>query len=424
MPVISRWWVLGIALAISGMCGGRAVAEHVGRCSNVCETSAVKREPFAIAVDDAELDDLRRRLRDTRFPVAAPGPAWSQGTERDYLRWFVSYWVDEFDWRRNERELNRFDHYLADVGEYRIHYVHHRARHGRGLPLILIHGWPSCFMEYLPAIPLLTDPAGHGIDGPAFDVVVPSLPGYGFSPRPSRVGVNYREVAVALLELMAGLGYERFGAGGGDFGSGVAAHMAMHSPERLFGLHLTNVDVEPADVPPGELSEAEMAFIQERDRWDARERGYSSIQSTRPQTLGYGLTDSPAGLAAWLLEKWRSWTDSGGDPIARLTPDFLAALATIFWATRSITPSMRDYYDNRWYPAPSSKVEVPTAVAVFANQFVKEAVPPRSWIERLYNVQYWAQHAAGGHFAPVEEPVLFAQDIASAFGQFTATPAS
>jgi pimeloyl-ACP methyl ester carboxylesterase len=380
----------------------------------------VRREPFAIAVDEAELDDLRRRLRYARFPSGAPGPTWSQGTDLDYLRWFVSYWADEFDWRSTECELNRFDHYLADVGEYRIHYVHQEARHGDGLPLILIHGWPSSFMEYLAAIPLLTDPAGHGIDGPAFDVVVPSLPGYGFSTRPRRGGVNYGEVAGALLELMAGLGYQRLGAGGGDFGSGVAAHMAMQAPERLFGLHLTNVEIVPEGVSPADLSEAEMAFTKEQDHWDAREGGYSSIQSTKPQTLGYALTDSLAGLAAWLLEKWRSWTDSGGDPVARLSPGFLAALATVYWVTSSITTSMRDYYDNRWHPAQPSKVEVPTAIAVFGNQFVREPQPPRSWVERLYNVQHWTEHAAGGHFAPAEEPVLFATDITSAFGQFAA----
>ncbi|HEX6300268.1 MAG TPA: epoxide hydrolase [Acidimicrobiia bacterium] len=379
-------------------------------------------EPFAVAVDEAELDDLRRRLRDTRFPSEAPGPAWSQGTDLDYLRWFVSYWADEFDWRSTERELNQFDHYLAEVGEYRIHYVHQQARHGDGLPLILIHGWPSSFMEYLAAIPMLTNPAGHGIDGPAFDVVVPSLPGYGFSTRPSRVGVNYADVAGVFLELMADLGYQRLGAGGGDFGSGVAAHMAMQAPERLLGLHLTNIEIGFEGSPIGELNDAEAAFIQERDQWDARERGYSSIQSTKPQTLAYALTDSPAGLAAWLLEKWRSWTDSGGDPAARLSLDFLAALATIYWVTSSISTSTRDYYDNRWHPAPLSRVEVPTAVAVFANQFVKEAEPPRSWIERLYNVQHWTEHAAGGHFAPAEEPALFARDIAAAFGQFTTTP--
>lgn len=313
--------------------------------------------------------------------------------------------------------------FLAEVGEYRIHYVHQWAGHGGGLPLILIHGWPSSFMEYLAAIPLLTDPAGHGIDGPSFDVVVPSLPGYGFSPRPDRVGVNYGEVADVLLELMAGLGYQSLGAGGGDFGSGIAAHMAMRSPERLFGLHLTNVEIEPTNVSPAELDEDEKAFLEDRDRWDARERGYSSIQSTKPQTLGYALTDSPAGLAAWLLEKWRSWTDSDGDPTARLSPSFLAALATVFWVTGSITTSMRDYYDNRWHPSPPPlRVDVPTAVAVFGNQFVKEAEPPRSWVERLYNVQRWTHHAAGGHFAPVEEPTLFDRDITSAFGQFKATP--
>jgi pimeloyl-ACP methyl ester carboxylesterase len=285
--------------------------------------------------------------------------------------------------------------------------------------MLLLHGWPSCFLEYVAAIPLLTAPASHGMDGPSFDVVVPSLPGYGFSQRPTSVGVNYAAVAGLFLQLMERLGYERFGAGGGDFGSGVAAHMGLQAPDRLLGLHLTNVEIGPEHEGNLPWTDEESAFFQQRDQWAARQRGYAWIQSTKPQTIGYGLTDSPAGLAGWLIEKWRSWTDSQGDPAVRLSRDFLATLLTIYWATRSITSSMLDYYDNRWRGAelaPDAYVEVPTAIALFGHQYVKEAEPPRSWVERLYNVHRWTVMPAGGHFAPAEEPDLFAQDLAAAFG--------
>ena len=374
---------------------------------------------FEIDVDEGVILDLQRRIAATRWPGRAPGVAWSQGTDLDYLRDFLRFWGQEFDWVAQQRSLNRWHHFDVVLDGARVHYVHERARDGAGIPLILTHGWPSCFTEYLALVPLLTDPGSHGIDGPAFDVVIPSLPGYGFSERPDIVGVNYAYVARVCHRLMAGLGYRRFGAHGGDFGSGVSALMALQEPDRVWGLHLTNLDVGPVDPGDRPWTPDEQAFLAERERWDRTERGYSSIQSTKPQSLGYGLSDSPAGLAAWLVEKWRSWTDSHGDPGDRLSREFLATLLTIFWVTNSITTSMRDYYDNRWHGVEmgaDSYVRVPTAVAIFNHQFVHEAEPPREWVERLYNLQRWTEMPAGGHFAPVEEPRLVAEDLAAFFG--------
>jgi pimeloyl-ACP methyl ester carboxylesterase len=375
--------------------------------------------PFSIRLDDAVLLDLRSRIRATRWPEAAPGDAWSQGTDLAYLRELLGYWAERFDWREQERRLNAFRHFRADVDRVRIHFVHERARRAQGIPLILTHGWPSTFAEYLPLVPLLTDPQEHGIDGPAFDVVIASLPGYGFSERPVRIGVTSRYTARLWHALMRGLGYESYGAHGGDFGAGVATYMALDDPGTMLGIHLSTAEIPPYTGPGSRpLSADESRYVEQNDRWVAAERGYSAIQSTKPQTLGYGLNDSPAGLAAWILEKWRSWTDSHGDPATHLSRDFLLTTITLYWATRTITSSVRDYYDNRWFGVPigpDDHIEVPTAVAVFANHFVDEGDPPREWFERLYNVRQWTPMPSGGHFAAVEEPELLARDISTFF---------
>jgi pimeloyl-ACP methyl ester carboxylesterase len=369
----------------------------------------VRVEPFVIEVSDGVLDDLRERIDRTRWPDAAPGAAWAQGTDVGYLRDLLAYWADGFDWRAQERWLGQFQHRMADVDGVRIHFVHRRGRDG-AMPLVLTHGWPSTFVEQLP----LVDRLGDG-----FDLVVPSLPGYAFSPRPPRVGVDRAFVAQVWHQLMQGLGYERYGAHGGDFGAGVATYMALSQPERMIGIHLSTAEMWPYTGPGSPpLTSAEQAYVDHVARWDEVERGYSAVQSTRPQTLGYGLNDSPAGLAAWVLDKWRSWSDSNGDLDARFGRDSLLTMLTVWWVTESITPSMRDYYDNRWYGrplGPADLVGVPTAMAVFANEFVPEGEPPRSWYERLYNIRRWTVHPRGGHFAAVEEPDLLAHDIAEFF---------
>ena len=368
-------------------------------------------EPFAIDIHDDVLSDLRARIRATRWPDQVSGLSWEQGTELGYLRDMLSYWADGFDWAAAQRRLNAFEHVRVDLGDATVHCVRARAASGDGVPLILTHGWPSSFVEYLELVPLLTDPA----DGPAFDLVIPSLPGYGFSPRPDHTGINYRWVAGVWHRLMRELGYRRFGVGRGDFGAGVSVLMALDDPDPVLGVHLTNMDIDPY-LGPGSapLSPAEEAYVAQQRAWDAVERGYSSIQSSKPQTVGYGLTDSPAGLAAWILEKWRSWT---GSPLSR---DFLLTMLTIYWATGSITPSMRDYYDNRWTGVsigPDDYVGVPTGLAVFSHERVPEGEPPREWAQRLHNVRRWTPMPRGGHFAPAEEPELVARDIAAFFGE-------
>jgi pimeloyl-ACP methyl ester carboxylesterase len=364
-------------------------------------------EPYEIRVADSVLDDLRRRLRATRWPEPAPGPPWSQGTDLDYLRDLTSYWADEFDWREQELRLNSYEHFIADLDGARVHFVHRRS--GKP-PLVLTHGWPSTFTEMLPLVDRLED---------AFDLVVPSLPGYVFSPRPARVGVDRRYVARLWHELMQGLGYQQYGACGGDFGAGVATYMALTDPARMVGIHLSTPEVTPY-LGPGSapLSPLERAYLAHVDRWDQTERGYSAIQSTRPQTVGYGLSDSPAGLAAWLAEKWRAWSDSQGDLDTHIGRDALLTTITLYWVTNSITSSMRDYFDNRWHGnliGPDDRVLTPTAMAVFANEFVREGQPPRELFERLYDIRRWTVFPRGGHFAAAEEPDLLASDIRAHF---------
>lgn len=380
---------------------------------------AMRIEPFSIQVPAAALRDLQERLRNTRWPPPAPGPAWAQGTDQAWLRGLVEYWADGFDWPRQERELNAFPHYLAHIDGLRIHFVHHRAVGGRGIPLILTHGWPSAFIEYLGLVPLLTDPGAHGLPGPGFDLVIPSLPGYGFSDRPAVA--PYRAVARLWHQLMRGLGYPRYGAGGGDFGAGVATFMALEDPAAVIGLYLTTPELTPQiqETAAG-LTGAEAGYLADVGRWAVTERGYSAIQSTRPQTLGCALNDSPAGLAAWILEKWRAWSDCGGDLAGRFGRDFLLTLLTLYWVTETITPSMRDYFDNRWHGTgleSGARVRVPTAFANFHRLFVPEGNPPREWFERLYDLRRWTVMARGGHFAAAEEPGLLASDLAAFFAE-------
>jgi pimeloyl-ACP methyl ester carboxylesterase len=355
-------------------------------------------ETFQIHVSDEVLDDLRARLRQTRWPNQIPGIDWEQGTELEWLRHLVTYWADEFDWRAWERWLNALDHFTWRG----IHFVHQRAASGRGVPLLLTHGWPSSFLDYVKMLPMLEQ----------FDVVVPSLPGYGFSPRPQQVGINYRDVSERLHGLMTELGYSRYGASGYDFGAGVTTILALDHPESVMGIHLSTLESDLAPVvEDAELSDVERAYLAVNRRWDVTERGYSAIQSTKPQTVGYGLNDSPAGLAAYVGEKWRSWSDvTPGD-------DFLCATLTLYWVAQTITSSMRDYWDNRWHPVKADYVRTPTAFGVFAHQTVPEGEVPREYLERLYNIQRWTVFPRGGHFAPAEEPAAVAGDLKAFFGE-------
>jgi len=301
-----------------------------------------------------------------------------------------------------------------------IHFLHERGRGPAPLPLVLTHGWPSSFLELLKVIPLLTDPAGHGGDeADAFDVVVPSLPGYGFSDLPTTAGTNTARTASLWLTLMTEvLGYRRFGAHGGDIGAGVTTRLARLAPERLVGIHLTAIADPTLGADSMPLSAAERAYLDGLAAWEEAEGAYSSVQRTKPQTLAYGLTDSPVGLAAWIVEKFRSWSDCGGDLERRFTRDELLTTISLYWFTGTINSSIRMYYEGRRDPAPlalGERIDVPTGVSLFPNEFVPESHAPRSWGERTYDIRHWARLDRGGHFPALEEPELLVEEIRGFF---------
>ena len=376
-------------------------------------------QAFKVQVPDATLEDLQARLGRTRWPGELPGSGWDYGSNLAYTQELVEYWRTRFDWRAQEEAINAFAHFRARVDGLGIHFIHERGKGPNPLPLIITHGWPSSFVEMLKLIPLLTDPASHGGDpADSFDVVVPSMPGYGFSDRTTERGFNLVRVSELLARLMTdGLGYRRFGAQGGDWGAGVTTHLGFAYREQLMGIHVTSVLSLRPHLGPGapELSDEEREFTQRLERWQQDEGGYGDIQSTKPQTLSYGLNDSPAGLAAWIVEKFRTWSDCDGDVEQRFTKDELLTNITVYWVTQTINSSTRIYYENRREPlslGQEERVRVPCAVAVFP----KEICPaPRSWAERCYNVQRWTEMPRGGHFAAQEEPELLAQDLRAFF---------
>ncbi len=377
-----------------------------------------KAEPFKIAVPDDVLADLRERLARTRWPDEIPGSGWEYGTNLAYLRELIEYWRTRYDWRVHERELNRFAHFRADVGGLKIHFIHEPGRGPNPTPLLLVHGWPGSIYEFDRIIPMLTDPAAHGGDAAdSFTVVAPSLPGYGFSDHPVARAMNGAAIAEIFFKLMTEvLGYSRFAAQGGDWGAAIVSRIGEAYEKSVYGIHLNMIAVAPArGREAGELSAAEKAFLAEADKWRREETGYQAIQGTRPQTLAYGLNDSPAGLCAWIIEKFRSWSDCGGDLERRFTKDQLLTNVTIYWVTQTINSSVRLYYEARHHPGrlkEGTRIEAPTAVAVFPGEMVR---PPREWAERAYNIQRWTVMPSGGHFAAMEEPAALAADVRAFF---------
>jgi len=373
--------------------------------------------PFRIQVPEEVLADLRERIARTRWPDEIEGSGWDYGTNLDYLKELLAYWRDEFDWRAQERHLNTFRHFRAPVDGLRLHFLHERGKGPDPMPLLVVHGWPSSFFEMTKFVPLLADPAAHGGDPrDSFDVVVPSLPGFGFSDLPRERGMTKTRMARLLADLMTQvLGYRRYGARGGDIGSGVVAFLAMDYPERVTGIHVSDV-VRPYLGPGARtFTDAERRFFEEERLWMEKEGAYDHIQATKPQTLSYGLTDSPAGLAAWIVEKFRSWSDCGGDVERRFTKDELLTNLTIYWATRTINSANRRYFERDAEPrslGPDDRVRVPCAVTIFPADIDR---PPREWGERVYDVHRWTVMPRGGHFAALEEPELLAQDIREFF---------
>ena len=376
-------------------------------------------EPFKIAISDEVLDDLRRRLERTRWPDEIPGSGWDYGSNLDYIKELVEYWRTGFDWRAQEKLLNNFSHFKTKVDGLNIHFVHERGKGPNPMPLIITHGWPSTFFEMSKIVPILADPASHGGDpADAFDVVAPSLPGFGFSDRPTERGMQVIQVADMWAKLMTeNLGYPRFAAQGGDIGAGVTSRLGFSHPDKLHGIHLTSITRPTPYLGAGtpEITPAEQAHIDQRAKWQQDEGGYNHIQGTKPQTLSYGLNDSPAGVAAWIVEKYRTWSDCGGDVESSYTKDELLTIVTIYWVTQTIGSSVRMYYENQkytWYMQPEERVEAPSGMALFPQEIAK---PPREWADRSYDVRRWTEMPRGGHFAALEEPQLLAEEVRAFF---------
>ncbi|MGE5335218.1 MAG: epoxide hydrolase family protein [Nitrososphaerota archaeon] len=370
--------------------------------------------PYAVSVPDAALADLQHRLEWTRFPDEAQDAGWDYGTNLGYLRDLVTYWRHTFDWRAQERCINTFAHFRAELDGLGIHFVHARGHGPRPLPLLLVHGWPSSFYEMLDLIPYLTDPERFGGDpADAFDVVAVSLPSYGFSDRLTGSGMTSRAIGSLLVRLMDGLGYQRFGVHTYDIGASIMTQACLHHPEHVIGYHTTEPGIpgpQASSLEARPLTPEERAYIEYRPQWRQEEGGYMAILSTRPQTLGYGLNDSPAGLAAWILEKWRAWTIQPGGTIEQhFTKDQLLTTVMIYWVTQTINAANRYYYRDK-KPAPpqpqASTIDVPVGVALTTQQIERA---PRAYAERVFtDIRQWVDLGRGGHFLPLEEPRLLA----------------
>ena len=374
--------------------------------------------PFEIQVADDVLADLRERLGRRRLPDQIPGTSWGYGTDRDYVEELLAYWEHEFDWRARERQLNELDQFKTSIEGLDIHFVHQRSDHPDAVPLLITHGWPGSFIEFQKIIGPLVDPVAHGGEASdAFHLVIPSLPGFGFSDRPRERGFNPERMAEILAALMERLGYERYGVQGGDWGAINNRSRAATHPDRLVGMHMNFVigaTPPDADDPEAGVPVAELQRMRERQSFMADERGYQGIQGTKPQTLGYGLNDSPAGLVAWIVEKFHGWSDIDGDIESKFTKDELLTNITLYWLTQTITSSTRIYFESRNVPAsgPVGFIEVPTAGAIFPAEIV---IPPRRWAEARYNIVRWTEMPRGGHFAALEEPELLIEDVRAFF---------
>jgi pimeloyl-ACP methyl ester carboxylesterase len=376
-------------------------------------------KPFSIAVPEEVLVDLRHRLRDTRWTDEPDAEPWRYGPPLAYMQRIVRYWLDEYDWRRQEAVLNRLPQYTTEIDGLSIHFVHQQGVGPDPMPLVLTHGWPGSFVEMLRLLPMLTNPAAHGgRREDAFTVVIPSIPGYGFSSRPTKAGMNYAVVADMWARLMARLGHQHFGAQGGDWGSWISAALALQHPSRIIGLHLNYLStrfrpgVSPSDPP---INAAEQDYLERVARWAEAEGAYIAIQATKPQTLGYGLSDSPIGLAAWLLEKFKAWSDCETVPEDAIPLDDLITDIMIYWITNTAHSAARFYSGSRERPfhlAPGQKISPPCGVVTLPREL---PMPPRSWAERAFNIVHWTQLPVGGHFAALEQPALLADDIRAFF---------
>lgn len=373
-------------------------------------------QEFTIRVEDSALEDLKSRLERTRLPGQIPGSGWDYGSDTAYMAELLKYWRTEYDWREHEKLLNGLPHFKTAIDGIDMHFVHVRSSASNAMPLVITHGWPGSFYEFMEVIGPLTDPVAHGGNAEdAFHLVLPSMPGYGFSGPSLERGMSVDQVAAVVAKLMARLGYERYAAQGGDWGSGVASWLARDQPNRLVGIHLNMVGGGPPrgmENPEEGVPEWELQRYKERAEWWQGENAYGNIQGSKPLTLAYALNDSPAGLAAWIVEKFRTWSDCGGDIGSRFTKDQLLTNIMLYWLTESMPSAVRLYYESRRSGRGNPRTEVPTGIAVFPGEIF---FSPRKWVETRYNVKQWTEMPRGGHFAAMEEPELFVEDVRKFF---------
>ena len=383
-------------------------ATGLGRVGRAIADPAVT--PFTYHAPQDALDDLTQRLADARWPESEPVGDWSQGVPLAKLRALVEYWRTDYDWRRCEATLNGFDQYRTQIDGLNFHFLHVRSRHANALPILITHGWPGSVIEFFKIIEPLTNPTAHGGQAQdAFHVIAPSLPGFGFSDKPAERGWNADRIARAWAELMQRLGYDRYVAQGGDWGSVVTTEMARQRTVGLAAIHLNMPFVIPHPVPTQGLSAEEQRAVDNYQRFLSDGFGYFHLQATRPQTIGYALTDSPVGQAAWIYEKFHAWTDNDGDPEDALTRDEMLDVITLYWLTQTAASSARMYLENAAVIGAPPVIEMPVACSNFPGEIVPA---PRSWAERVYpNLIHWNELDRGGHFAAFEQPALFTQEL-------------
>lgn len=381
------------------------------------DSASANPDKVLIRVEQTALDDLGYRLRHVRWPDEYANTNWNYGTNRTWLQELVRYWAGDFDWRGQEAWLNSFAHFKSRIDGLGIHYIHQRSRHPDAIPLLLLHGWPGSFVQMLALVPLLTDPAAHGLpDTPAFHVVVASLPGFGFSDAPTAPGFAMESIATVMDKLMYDtLGYARYGVRGSDLGGTAIDQMARHFPGHLLGAHLTQLIVAGGAPAPGDATDAERAFLAASTAIGNTELAYARLHSSKPQTLAYGLNDSPVGLAAWISEKYRSWGDTGGDIESRFSKDFLLTTLSLYWFTGTISHSIRTYYEMVRNRGNTARITVPVGFLMSMKDMFPPA--PREWAERSHNVVHFNAAQHGGHFLEWEEPELVARDLQAFFGR-------
>jgi len=369
--------------------------------------------PFRISASDQQLEDLKRRLRATRWPERECVDDWSQGLPLEYAREVCSYWLEKYNWRETEARLNRFPQFRTEIDGLNIHFIHVRSPHPDAMPLVITHGWPGSIVEFHKVIEPLTNPTAFGgAASDAFHVVCPSLPGYGFSDKPTRTGWNVQRIARAWSELMPRLGYKRYAAQGGDWGAMVTTCIGIQDPANCIGIHL-NMPIAPPDpATSNDLTEKEKSAIAGMQYYNDWDSGYSKQQSTRPQTLGYGLTDSPVGQMAWILEKFWSWTDCNGHPENVLTRDELLDNVMIYWLTGTAASSARLYWES-FRNVPMDPVNVAVGCSIFPKEIFRTS---KRWAEKRFSkLVYFNELDKGGHFAAFEQPETFVKEVRACF---------